>query len=59
MRLPISEIVAARPEIEPRTFWCASQELNHYTTIAPAMTVGLMFRRITAHLCLYERYHHI
>ena len=23
------------------------------------MTVGLMFRRITAHLCLYECHHHI
>ena len=32
---PISEIVAARPEIEPRTSCSANQELNHYTTAAP------------------------
>ena len=34
-RWPISEIVVARPAIEPRTSWSAGQELNHYTTAAP------------------------
>ena len=30
-----SEIVVARPGIEPQTSCSASQELNHYTTAAP------------------------
>ena len=34
-RLPISEIVAARPGIESRTSFSESQELNCYTTDAP------------------------
>ena len=34
-RLPISEIVVARPGIEPRTSCSTSQELSHYTTAAP------------------------
>ena len=34
-RWPISEIVAERPGIEPRTSCSASQELNHYTIAAP------------------------
>ena len=34
-RLPIYEIVAARPGIEPRTSCSVSEELNHYTTAAP------------------------
>ena len=32
----ISEIVAERPGIEPRTCWSASQELKTYTTASPS-----------------------
>ena len=32
----ISEIVAVKPGIEPRTSCSASQELNHYTTATKA-----------------------
>ena len=38
-RKPISDIVAARPGIELRTSCSVSQELNHYTTAAPIMTM--------------------
>ena len=42
-----SGIVAARPGIEPRTSWSASQELNHYTTATP----GVFFFGILANRC--------
>ena len=40
-RKPISEIVAARPEIEPRISWSLSQELNYYTFDAPERRMEL------------------